>query len=103
MEWDSTLGYPTLTGFRCGSCYEFSVFDIIQRKQLKLKEYPLLIMDVTLNDYLELNEEEAILIINDIKNKVKKYNGNFVFLWHNSSFNVNRWKKYESVYEELWN
>jgi len=28
-------------------------------------------------------------------NQVKKYNGNFVFLWHNSSFNTPQRKKFE--------
>ena len=101
MEWDSTLGYSDITGFRCGCCYEFSVFNVVTRKQLKLKEYPLLIMDVALFNQ-GLSTENAKKNINIIKENVKKFNGNFVFLWHNSSFNVNKWKEYESVYEELW-
>ena len=37
----------------------------------------------------------------DLKQKVKKYNGEFVFLWHNSSFNTKEWREYNKVYEEV--
>jgi hypothetical protein len=33
--------------------------------------------------------------------EVKKYNGEFVFLWHNSSFNTAQWKKYQDIYERV--
>ena len=78
-----------------------TVFDVVKREILKLKEYPLLIMDVTLYN-LGLTTEEAINSVYKIKENAKQYNGNFVFLWHNSSFNLNKWKRYEKVYEELW-
>ena len=31
----------------------------------------------------------------------KKYKGQFVILWHNSSFNTKWWEKYQSVYEKI--
>ena len=31
----------------------------------------------------------------------KKYNGEFVFLWHNSSFNAAQWIKYQDIYERV--
>ncbi len=102
MEWDSTLGYADIVGFRCGTCYEYSIYDIIQRKKIILKEYPLLIMDVTLRDYQGLNVQEAVKVIRDIKKEVKKFSGNFVFLWHNKNFNLIEWKMFEEVFEELW-
>ena len=101
MQWDSSMGYSDVTGFRCGSCYEFTVFDVVKREKFKLKEYPLLIMDVTLHN-IGLTIDDAIKNVNKIKENVKKYNGDFVFLWHNSSFNLNKWKNYQKVYEELW-
>jgi len=30
--------------------------------------------------------------------KVKRYNGTFTFLWHNSSFYTTEWKNWEWVY-----
>jgi len=71
MQW-SSMGYHDKEGFRCGVCYDYSVFNILTRKKLKLKERPLIVME-----------------------------GNFVFLWHNSSFNTKEWKKYQYVYEKV--
>ena len=41
MEFDSTLSYADKEGFRCGVCYDFPVFDFLERRQLKLREFPL--------------------------------------------------------------
>ena len=39
--------------------------------------------------------------INQLINTVKKYKGDFVFLWHNSSFGYPVWENYKSVYENF--
>jgi hypothetical protein len=101
MNWDSTLSYADKEGFRCGACYEYSVFNILTRKKLKLKEMPLEVMEVTMVGYQNLvpgiMEKRIIKLINN----VKKYNGKFVLLWHNSNFNNELWEKYKIVYEEI--
>jgi len=45
MTIDSTCGYADREGYRCGTGNEFSVFNILTRQQLKLKERPLVFMD----------------------------------------------------------
>ena len=101
MKWDSTLSYPDKEGFRCGTCYEYSVFNILTRKKLKLKEMPLEVMEVTMVGYQNLlpgiMEKKIIKLID----KVKKYNGKFVLLWHNSNFNDGLWEKYKIIYEKI--
>ena len=102
MEYDSTCGYADKEGFRCGICYEFSVFNILTRKHLKLKEKPLIVMDGSFEKYQKgITSEEMRNKIIYLLEKVKKYNGEFVFLWHNSSFNVKRWEQYNDVYESI--
>lgn len=102
MDMDSTCGYADKEGFRCGVCYEFSVFNILTRKKLRLKERPLIVMEGTLLEYQEgmtsIKMEDIIL---NLVQKVKKYNGDFVFLWHNSSFNTENWKNHQQVYENV--
>jgi len=101
MSWDSTLGYADREGFRCGVCYEYSVFNILTREQLKLKEKPLIIMEESVIRRENLSAIEMQEIILDLINKVKKYRGKFVFLWHNSSFNTEFWNRYKRVYENV--
>jgi len=101
MSWDSTLGYADREGFRCGVCYEYSVFNILTREQLKLKEKPLIVMEESVIRRENLSAMEMQEIILDLINKVKKYRGEFVFLWHNSSFNTEFWNRYNRVYENV--
>ncbi len=103
MEWDSSLGFPEQEGFRCGTCYEYSVFNIKTRQKLKLKEKPLLVMDGSLNDGENFFSKEIIERVLKIKNTVKKFNGDFVLLWHNSSFNIPLWENGKKIYEEILN
>jgi len=102
MKWDSTLSFADKEGFRCGVCYEYSVFNILTRKKLNLKEKPLIVMEGSFATYqpdikpIEMEKKIKYLI-----NKVKKYNGDFVFLWHNSSFNTVQWQKYQDIYKRV--
>lgn len=102
MTWDSTMTYADQAGFRCGVCYSFNVFDILKRKELNLQEKPLIIMDGTLVTYQKKSISEAISITQQLKNEVKKYDGDFVFLWHNSAFATNLWKGYIDLLKELY-
>lgn len=101
MKWDSTLSYADKEGFRSGCCYEFSVFNILTRKKLKLKEKPLIMMESSLLYQDNINYKNAKNNIVNLINIVKKYNGDFVLLWHNSSFNIYEWKKFSAIYEEI--
>ena len=97
MAWDSTMGYATKEGFRCGVCYEFSTFNILTREKLKLKERPLIAMEATFLDVQSINEESIYGRVDTLIKEVKRYNGEFVFLWHNSNFN----KRYKALYKKV--
>lgn len=103
IETDFTMGYADQIGFRAGVSSSYYGFDWKERKKLPLKIQPLHIMDVTLKDYLKISPEESIEEIQKLQEQVKKYNGEFCFLWHNSSFEINGWKDYESVLPVLYN
>ena len=100
MEWDSSLVYFDKIGFRCGVCYPFTVFDILERKHLQLKELPLLAMDCTLFHCNQLKPDDALSELSGIKSTVRKYNGKFVVLWHNSYFSFEN-RKTLAVYKEI--
>lgn len=102
MLWDSTLGFAEKESFRCGVCYEYSVYNILTRKKLQVKELPLIVMDGSIVFYQNYPPQEAEVKIREMIFRVKKFKGNFVFLWHNSSFNVAPWQEYEFVYEAVY-
>jgi hypothetical protein len=101
MAWDSTAGYPEAPGFRCGTCYEFPVFDLKQRKTLQLREKPLIAMEVTLALYQGLTPAEALQNMLALRKTVQQHGGEFVLLWHNSSLNDYFWQSWKAVYLEL--
>ena len=80
MEWESSMGYSDLPGFRCGTCYAYPVYDCIERKKLKLREKPLIVMDATLVHYLKSVELTGL---NALKEECKKHGGEWLTIWHN--------------------
>lgn len=87
MMIDESLGFAEQEGFRCGTCYEYSVYNFLKRKKLKLKERPILFMEKSVMNYQKkLKAEDFTKKFDSMVDIVKKYNGNFVFLWHNSAF-----------------
>lgn len=100
LEYDSTTGFRNYVGFRAGTCYEYSVFNILSRKKLKLKEIPLIIMEQAL--VKKYSEKESILgKFATLKQLIKKYKGNFVILWHNNNFNIPEWENFKPLYEKI--
>lgn len=101
MEWDSTLGYPDAEGFRCGICHDFPVFNFLSRQTLPLREKPLLAMDVTLAQYRQYTPEQGYARLQYLRRQTEKYGGEFVLLWHNSSWNTYFWAPWQEVYREF--
>lgn len=86
LVYDTTLSFADHIGFRCGVCYDYSCFNLITRQQLHLREYPLIIMDVTAFYEMGLIKEQVVERSIILKNICQRYNGNFVILWHNEKF-----------------
>lgn len=88
INYDSTLSFADVAGFRCGTCYEFSTFSIKDRRHLKLKERPLIIMDCTIvsANYMNLDITNGIALetIKKYKQVCQLFNGCFTVLWHNN-------------------
>jgi hypothetical protein len=98
---DSTCGYADKEGFRCGTGYEFSVFNILTRKKLNLKEKPLTYMDDNRSMGSRVNNiNELIKGIQKIKKQNIKYHGNNVLLFHNNIF-ATKDTNYKEVYEKV--
>ncbi len=97
LKIDSSIAYYSDIGFRAGTCFEYPVFNVVSREQLKLRERPLILMDTALK-LISANNDNAVEIATQIINTVKKYNGDFVMVWHNSNLCVNEWHGWDDVY-----
>lgn len=99
MEIDSTCGYSDREGFRCGTGHTFSVFNIMTRKKLKLKEQPLVFMDMRnfeCGGYKGKSLFEHNL--NRIIDNAGEFNTPVTLLFHNDTFAD---KAFVKMYEEI--
>lgn len=99
---DYTMGYASQVGFRAGTCTSFFWYDLQLEKQSHLKIHPFAVMDATLLNYLKLQPNQAILLINELVESVKMVDGTFSSLWHNESLSeTGNWKGWKQVYEQM--
>ena len=95
LAYDTSLSYADRAGFRCGTCFEYLVYDLRQRCVLSLRERPLIVMDCTviLDKYEGLGRtEDALTFMLGFKEICRKFSGDFTLLWHNSNLEY-RWDK----------
>lgn len=102
LLYDTTLGYNNKIGFRASICMPYRVFDIFENRELNLWEIPLIIMDGALKNGQGTNgfPNNTISEIITHIDMVKKYNGIFTLLWHNSSFDKPLWRESKKIYEK---
>lgn len=78
-----SMGYHTHTGFRAGTCTPFYFYDLDYEIQTPLKVFPYA-FNAEIYKNQQLTPKEALLHMLNLKNEVKKVNGTFISLFHNS-------------------
>jgi hypothetical protein len=80
---DYSLGYSSVNGFRAGTATPFRFYDILKNEVTSLRFHPFIFMDSAMIDHMNLDpekgEEEAVGLVE----KVKKWGGEAVGIWHN--------------------
>lgn len=87
IEWDSSLGYADVAGFRLGVCHPIPLLDPIRMQPMGIEEHPLIVMDCTLTrpDYMALSPAAALDYVHRLLLATRRHSGQFVLLWHNTS------------------
>ncbi|MGB0645977.1 MAG: polysaccharide deacetylase family protein [Bradymonadia bacterium] len=101
LKIDSTLGFADAAGFRAGVCYEFGMFDLVEQRPLPIRQRPLVAMEVSLfgASYMNVkNHEEALDILERLKQNCLQFDGEFRLLWHN---NMLRTKVDRDLYRKI--
>ncbi len=86
---DSSMSYHNHIGFRSGVCFEYKMYDLVNRKSLKIKQSPLIIMEASLFEkkYMNLRpKKQTFNMVLNYKKTCSFYNGDFNILWHNNRF-----------------
>lgn len=89
LDYDTTLSFADRPGFRCGTCHEYPMYDLNNRKALHIIQRPLIVMESSIiaSRFMDLGySDEALEMFLSYKKICKQFDGNFTLLWHNSHF-----------------
>jgi hypothetical protein len=82
LDYDASLGFSDVTGFRCGTSREYPVFDLRAGERLPLRERPLVAMEQA----LPMGGPEAVAgAVATLAGACRRAGSDFSLLWHNSS------------------
>jgi hypothetical protein len=99
---DFTMGYADDVGWRAGTNQPYFWYDLEREEATGLTVHPFAAMEVTLKNYLNLGPEAAKEGIIALANAVRPFGGDFMLLWHNSSFsNDYGWAGWKEAYAEI--
>jgi hypothetical protein len=102
VEADYSMGYSDNVGFRAGICTPFYWFDLLENKATNLQIHPFAVMEITMKEYLKLDTKEATTCVKNLIEEVKKVDGTFISLWHNSTLSdTDEWEGWRQVYVDM--
>jgi hypothetical protein len=84
IDQEFSMGYGSANGFRASICSPFNWYDLEKEQETSLLVYPFCFMDA--NSFFEARQrpEEAIREMRSFYERVKKVNGCFISIWHNT-------------------
>ena len=99
FSYDSTLGYPDGVGYRSGLCYPFYPYDVEKDVAHDIIEFPIVVMDRSLEQYNELKPQDAWSTIKPAIDASEEYGGVITLNWHN----IFMWGDWGKLYEKILN
>lgn len=97
---DYSMAYAACPGFRASICTPYFFYDLLDEKELPVRLHPSIVMDGTLNEYINVTPDEAIALTKKLIERVKQCKGEFVSIWHNDALNdKGKWKGWKRVFE----
>ena len=103
IRYDTSLGFAEQPGFRRGTCYPFYLFNFEEKRISKLVELPLIVMDTSLQHrkYMGLSPNESLPVIFNLIDEIRKFNGLFTMLWHNTYFSKYKYDGWKDVFTKI--
>ncbi len=100
INYDYSMGYSHVPGFRAGTAHAFKWFDLINNTETSLTIQPFCCMDVAYKQFMKLSVDACMADSHDIQTTLKTLNAPFVFVFHNESLSGHRgWKDWEKVFK----
>ncbi len=105
---DASLGFADSAGFRCGTCHDYTAFDVLADRRLDLRVQPLIAMDVSIisDQYMGHGiSPDAQAALSRVRRGCEAVRGCFSLLWHNNEYRrPGSWDFYRSAIgaEQPW-
>ncbi|MBK7944195.1 MAG: polysaccharide deacetylase family protein [Flavobacteriales bacterium] len=84
MREEHSMGCHDQIGFRAGTCTPYAWYDLEQEAETSLMIHPFAVMDNTLREKMKLSPDEAVARATEVIAAIKKVDGQFIGLWHES-------------------
>ncbi len=103
IKYDSSLGFAEHYGFRNSYCFPFFLYNFENDSSTNILEIPLILMDGTLQNkrYMNINQENIIPKIHLLIKEIKKFNGVFSILWHNTHFSKYKYAGWKEIFIKI--
>lgn len=100
IKYDTSLSFAEQIGFRRSTCYPFYLYNFEKDRISPVIEIPLIVMDSTLSNrkYLGLSQQVSLPLIFNLVDEIKKFEGVFTILWHNTFFSEYKYNGWKDVY-----
>jgi peptidoglycan/xylan/chitin deacetylase (PgdA/CDA1 family) len=100
FEYDTTLGYPDMVGFRNGMCHPFKPFNLNTGAYIDILQIPLAVMDGTLFGSVK-SYDEAWGMAKRLIDTVVDCRGVLTLNWHSNSFCCPFRQFWSRLYEKI--
>lgn len=102
---DFTMGFADVAGFRLGTCRAVRWINPWTEELTNITLHPLVIMDCSLSDprYMALSADDAFKYCKELLEQIKRYVGEVVLLWHNTSVSELNGGYHRELYEKIIN
>ena len=100
---DYSMGYPNQPGFRAGLSTPYPFYDLENETETSLQIHPLIFLETTFTDHLQLTPEQAWPIMKELIDRVKKHGGECITIWHNRTFSELEpgWKGWNALFKTM--
>jgi hypothetical protein len=97
---DYSMGFPSMHGFRAGTCTPFYFYNLKKEKATKLKIFPVTFME---GIFISINKpNDALQEMLKMMEAVKNVGGTFISIWHNHTVSATaEYQAWREVHEQV--
>ncbi len=102
IQFDFSMGYGSINGFRASVSSPFYWYDLEKEKQTELMLFPFCFMEANSFYEQKYTAQQALDEMRHYYDEVRSVNGTFIMIWHNQFLGTDKlYEGWKEVYEEF--